>query len=479
MHALIGHNGSGKSTLIKVLAGYHHADPGASVFLDGQPTTFDSLGHRGHGSGTRLNFVHQDLGLVLELDTIDNLALHGGFARTRLGRVRWREQQRRARELMAPFAVGFDIHQPLSKVTPVERTIVAVAGALQGWSSDHGVLVLDEPTAVLPPHEVGRLFEIIRGLRERGAGILYVSHRLDEVFELADRVTVLRGGQRVIARPVEGLTKQELVVHMLGDEARAHYRADLAPASKASAVLEVRGLTGRFLRGASFAVYPGEVLGVAGLPIDGRDELPRLITDARRAAVAGSVRMPDVSTDWVDVDSWRGDGLVILPPDRAREGILSPMSVGENLSLSSLDRFGPTGRLDKAAEREFVNEWIDRMTVITSGPDAPITTLSGGNQQKVLFGRVLAVEPRVLVMCEPTAGVDIGARQAIYELVAEQVRQGLSVIVSSSDVGDLEALCTRVIVLHGGVVVGELEGDLLNEHELLHAMEGAEPEVAA
>jgi ribose transport system ATP-binding protein len=472
VHALVGHNGSGKSTLIKVLAGYHAPDPGATVYLDGHEVTFDELAHGRHGSDTRINFVHQDLGLVLELNTIDNLALHGGFARTRFGRVHWREQRRRARQLMAPFDRTFDVTQLLSKVTPVERTIVAVAGALQGWITGHGVLVLDEPTAVLPPKEVGRLFEIVRGLRARGAGILYVSHRLDEVFELADRVTVLRNGRRVITSDVDGMTKQQLVEHMLGDEAKAHYRADLSAASGRPVELEVRGLAGRYLRGASFTVHQGEVLGVAGLPADGRDELPRLITDAARSALAGWVRMPAVSDRWVDVRSGNGDGVVLLPPDRAREGIISPMSVGENLSLSSLGAFSSLGRLVRGKERRFVRQWVSRMTVTATGPDAPITTLSGGNQQKVLFGRVLAIEPRVLVLCEPTAGVDIGARQAIYELVAAQVRSGLSVVVASSDVSDLEALCTRVIVLRDGVVTDELAGDELTEYHLLHAMEG-------
>jgi ribose transport system ATP-binding protein len=457
-----------------VLAGYHSPDPGATVHLDGNPVSFSEVAHGRHGSDTRVNFVHQDLGLVLELDTIDNLALHGGFARTRFGRVHWREQRRRARRLMAPFASNFDINVPLSKVTPVERTIVAVAGALQGWNTGHGVLVLDEPTAVLPPGEVARLFGIIRGLRERGAGILYVSHRLDEVFELADRVTVLREGRLVATCDVSDLTKQQLVHYMLGEEAPEHYHARIPEAGGEPVELEVRGLTGRYLRGISFAVRRGEVLGVAGLPADGRDELPRLITDESRRALAGSVRMPAVLDEWVDIRSWHGDGVVLLPPDRAREGILETMSVAENLSLSSLARFGGPGRLALGQERRFVREWIGKMTVKTSSPDALIRTLSGGNQQKVLFGRVLAVEPRVLVMCEPTAGVDIGARQAIYELVAAQVRQGLSVMVTSSDVGDLEALCTRVIVLREGVVIAELEGDQLTEYHLLHAMEGAE-----
>jgi ribose transport system ATP-binding protein len=480
VHALVGHNGSGKSTLIKVLAGYHHPDPGGAVRLDGYEVSFPDLAHGRHGHAARLSFVHQDLGLVLELNTIDNLAMHGGFARTNYGRVKWREQARRARQLMAPFGLAdLDVTAPLAKATPVERTVVAIAGALQGWSDAGGVLVLDEPTAVLPPGEVGRLFDIVRDLRRRGAGVLYVSHRLDEIFELADRVTVLRNGELVATRPVDGLTKQELVELMLGAEAKADYRADLGGAERDDVVLDVEGLSGRFLRNVSLQVRRGEVLGIAGLPEDGRDELPRLITDHAPAATSGRIRLRSRGEDWSRVADWNDTGCVLLPPDRGKLGIISAMTVGENLSLATLGRFGNRASLDRNAERRFARDWIGRLDVKTSGVDAPITTLSGGNQQKVLFGRVLAIEPEVLVMCEPTAGVDIGARQAIYELIAAQVRNGLSVVLATSDVGDLQAVCTRVLVLREGVVAGELSGGELTEVELLKAMEGVDSEVTA
>jgi ABC-type sugar transport system ATPase subunit len=474
VHALVGHNGSGKSTLVKVLAGYHHPDPGLSVTLDGEAAELTDLGHGEHGGRARLSFVHQDLGLVLELSTIDNLALHGGFSRTRYGRVRWRQQAEQARTLMAPFGIDFDISEPLSRATPVERTIVAIAGALQAWDSSGGVLVLDEPTAVLPPHEVGQLFSIVKELRAGGAGILYVSHRLDEIFELADRVTVLRNGRKIATRPVAELSKQQLVELMLGEEADAEYRAPIVARPKAAPLLEVQNLCGRFLRGVSFTLHEGEVLGVAGLPVDGRDELPRLLTDAAATATNGSVRLPQHAERWVDITRWRGDGVALLPPDRAREGVIGAMSVGENLSLSTIGRFQTAGRLDHRREARFVESWIDQLRVKTASAASPIATLSGGNQQKVLLGRALAIEPNVLVMCEPTAGVDIGARHAIYELIAGQVQRGLGVLVASSDVGDLQALCTRVLVLREGIVVRELEGETLNEYELIHAMEGLE-----
>jgi ribose transport system ATP-binding protein len=477
VHALVGHNGSGKSTLIKVLSGYHTADPGAQAYLDGEAVEFAAIGHGRHGQAARVSFVHQDLGLVLELNAIDNLALHGGFTQSRMGRIKWRQQARTAKRLMAPFARDFDINKPLSQATPVERTIVAIAGALQGWESGAGgVLVLDEPTAVLPPGEVGRLFKIVRDLRASGAGIIYVSHRLDEIFELADRVTVLRNGVKVATSPVKGMTKNQLVHQMLGVEMEPDYRAPVPENLSNRPALQVQNLCGRYLRGTTFTLLQGEVLGVAGLPDSGRDELPRLLTDQSRYAVTGKVRLGNAL--WTEITDWNPRRVALLPPDRGREGIVGPMSVAENLSLSVLHQFGPPVRFNHRHERRFVGTWIGKLGVKTASPASGILTLSGGNQQKVLFGRVLAREPEVLVLCEPTAGVDIGARHQIYDLVAAQVNTGLSVLITSSDVGDLVALCTRVLVLHAGVVGAELSGDQLTEHQLVAAMEGLESEAA-
>jgi len=475
IHALVGHNGSGKSTLIKVLSGYHSPDSGGQAWLDGEPVDMTQLGHGTHGAAGRLSFVHQDLGLVLEMNAIDNLALRGGFARTRLGRVKWREQNQAARRLMAPFAVDFDFHQPLSKATPLERTIVAIAAALQGWDSHGGVLVLDEPTAVLPPGEVHRLFKTVRALRDNGAGIVYVSHRLDEIFGLCDRVTVLRNGKEVATRDVTALSKGELVHLMLGVEMEPEYRAPV-PKARTEPLLEVRSLAGVYLRNTTFTLNRGEVLGIAGLPDSGRDELPRLLTDRSSMAYGGEVRVAGPSPQWTALSAWRNDAVALLPPDRGREGIISPMTVRENLTLSVLNRFGTPFRLDHHKERAFAAGWINRLSIKTAGASSGVMTLSGGNQQKVLFGRTLARDPEVLVLCEPTAGVDIGARHAIYDFVADEVRRGLSVIVASSDVGDLLALCTRILVLKDGVVAREMSAAGLTEHQLVHAMEGLESE---
>ena len=469
VHALVGQNGSGKSTLIKVLAGYHAPDPGARAELDGKP--FD-LGHAEDEAKERLRFVHQDLGLVLELNTMDNLALRHGFARGKSGRILWRRQERETGEVMARFGVGLDIHAPLAEATPVERTVVAIAAALQGWQGGRGLLVLDEPTAVLPHDEVERLYGFVGDVRRAGTSVLYVSHRMDEIFDLADRVTVLREGKVVAVLPVAELDHSRLASLIVGQDVDPDYHAPVVVRPDAPVALEVRDLVGRWLRGVDLDVHRGEILGVAGLAGAGIHELPYAISGHAPFAVSGRIRMPAQSDRWLDIDEIEGFDIPVVPHERAREGVIAEFSVRENLSLSVLDKLGRPGKLARREERSVVRRWIEKLGIVTAGQDAPISELSGGNQQKVVIARCLVREPEVLVLCEPTAGVDIGARVAIYDLIAALSKEGLTVVVASSDLGDLLAMCTRVVVLRGGRVSDELSAEGLTEHVLVSAMEG-------
>lgn len=468
IHALVGQNGSGKSTLIKVLAGYHHADPGARAWINGEPVDLASVvQHRHH----RLRFVHQDLGLFLELSAVDNLALRSEFTTDRLRRIRWRAQQEVTRELLGRFGLDLDLSKPLAEATPVQRTVVAIAAALVGWEGGPGLLVLDEPTAVLPPHDVERLLEIIKTVRERGTSILYVSHRLDEVLRIADRVTVLRGGRVVATRPVPGLDAQALAELMVGSDVDAGYRAGLTVTPDSAVVLRARNLRSRFMAGVDLELREGEVLGVAGLPGSGRDELPYALAGALPGAT-GEVAL--AGGEWVPVRKSATFDIPIVPADRGREAVIREFSVAENLTLSVVKSFSRFGLLRRHPERAVVRDWISAIAVKTSGPDALITTLSGGTQQKVMMARCLARDPRVLMLCEPTAGVDVGTRQAIYEFIASRARAGLSIVVSSSDTGDLLAICTRVLVMCNGSVVRELAAAEIDEQSLIHAMEETE-----
>jgi ABC-type sugar transport system ATPase subunit len=466
VHALIGQNGSGKSTLIKTLAGYHHADPGARAELGGEPFAI------GHDVPDTLRFVHQDLGLVHELNAMDNLALRGGFISGVAGRVRWRQQEQETHRLLERFGVELDIHQPLAQATPVQRTIVAIVGALQGWHGGEGVLVLDEPTALLPHEEVERLFELVREVKRAGTSVLYVSHRLGELFEIADRVTVLRAGRVVTTKSMQGVNGRELASLMVGEDVDPDYRAPSASRPDAPAVLELRDVHGHRLRGLDLDVHKGEILGIAGLAGTGMNELPYVIAGCAPYPVTGRLRMPQRSDAWLDVADAAQLDVPIVPADRGRQGIVAEFAVRENLTLSILGRLGRRGKLGLREERAVVERWAERLGVVSAGPDALISTLSGGNQQKVVVARCLAREPELLVLAEPTAGVDIGTRVAIYDLVARLAREGLTVVVSSTDLGDLMAMCTRVIVLRDGRVGAELGADGLTEHALVSAMEG-------
>jgi ABC-type sugar transport system ATPase subunit len=468
VHALVGQNGSGKSTLIKTLAGYHAPDPGAEAELSGEPFAL------GHDVPDGLRFVHQDLGLVMELNAMDNLALRGGFARGHGGRVLWREQERETRRVLARFGVELDIHRPLAQATPVERTVVAIAAALQGWHGGEGLLVLDEPTAVLPHDEVERLFAMVREVQRAGTSVLYVSHRLDEIFELADRVTVLRAGRVVTTEDVADVDPRGLASLMVGEDVDPDYRAPVGVRPDAPVVLELRDVAGHRLRGVDLDVHRGEILGIAGLAGAGVLELPYVIAGCAKHPATGRMRTPHRSDEWHDVADAERLGIPLVPADRAREAVIAEFGVGENLSLSVLGRLGRRGRLGLRAERELVERWTERLGVVAAGPDALISTLSGGNQQKVVVARCLVRDPDLLVLCEPTAGVDIGTRVAIYDLIAGLSRDGLTVVVSSSDVGDLLAMCTRVAVLRDGQVAAELGGDGLTQHALVRAIEGEE-----
>jgi ribose transport system ATP-binding protein len=467
IHAVVGQNGSGKSTLIKVLAGFHRADGGANFALNGDDAHADQV-------SDALRFVHQDLGLIAELSAAENLALRGTFAAhglTGFRRQRWEAGE--TRRLLRPFGLGyFDVTRPVAETSMVERTIVALAAAVGDWHpTERGVLVLDEPTAVLPPKEARLLLDLVKEIRATGASVIYVSHRLDEVVEISDRVTILRNGRRVATRPSAQTSKAELIQLMVGADVDPDFSLERAPDDIGAAVLEAEGIAGRFLKDASFKVHEREVLGIVGLPDSGRDELPRLLADGPSLASGGRVRLQSGGNQWSDLTTWRHPGIVLLPPDRSRHGVVAEMSGTENLSLSALRSLRARSAISRRREGALVSMWVQRLGIM-GDIASPVQVLSGGNQQKVVLARCLATNPEVLLLCDPTAGVDVGARQAIYEFIGTEVDDGLAVIVASSDISDIQALCSRVLVLREGVVAGELIGEDITELALVRAMEG-------
>jgi ribose transport system ATP-binding protein len=478
VHGLVGQNGSGKSTLIKVLAGYHEPDPGAEIYVAGKPV---ASRHGFSPSDYNMRFVHQGLGLVDEFNAVDNIALSGGYVTTTRGRIRWRSQARRARELLATVGVDLDVWQPVGTFAAVERTAVAIARALASGRPGSGLLVLDEPSVALSPSEIERLLGIVRGVADTGVAVLYVSHYLDEVLQVAKRVTVLRNGQLVITRDVAGLDKRELIRLMIGGEIQSYRRGGGAGGGTsnqmARPVLSVTNLTGRELRGLSFDLHRGEILGVAGTLGSGRTELPLALAGAARDC-SGKILVADAEPRQHSPRSMKDLGVVLVPGDRHRQGSIAEFTVSENTTLARLEAFRRRGTLRHGLERHYTSEWIDQLDVRPPSPDAAFSSLSGGNQQKVVLGKWLGTNPTVLVLDEPTSGVDVGARATIYDIVRAQATAGLGVIVCSSDTTELAELSDRVIVLRAGEIAAELPGSALDEASILHAMEDQEDAVA-
>jgi len=459
--AVLGHNGSGKSTLVKVLAGVYQADPGAVVEV--RDAEGQILG--GPAAREELHFIHQDLGLVDILNTVENLGL--GVRGRGLAPVRRAAERRHAQELIAQFGVDFDVSVPVGALSPAQRAIVAIARALDGWTRPDNVLVLDEPTTALHGDEVQVLFEAIRRIAASGAGVVFISHRLDEVLALADRVVVLRDGRVVADEPTAGLDHDQLVALIVG-RAVAELTV-LAQDSAAESVLTVTGLCGAEINDVSLCLRAGEIVGVGGILGSGREQLAAMLFGAQhrsegRVEVGGAELVPDDTVAAIEA------GMAFLPADRRRGGAVMDMNVRENLTLPMLGPLRRTfGRLDSKAERNETRYWMHTVGLNPPNPEQPLKLFSGGNQQKVVLAKWLRAQPRVLLLDDPTQGVDVGAKAAIYELIIAARRNGAGVLLCSSDTKELVQLCDRVLVFNGGRVVSEVPRESLSEARLVRA----------
>jgi ribose transport system ATP-binding protein len=469
VHALLGGNGSGKSTLIKVLAGVHRGDPGGTIRVAGETVASDAV-TPAWASRAGLRFVHQDLGLFDGLSVAENVFAGRPYPRRR-GRIDWRRTRRQAAEVLARLETDVAPERPLAGLRPAERTLVAIARALHcGEGEQRSVLVLDEPTAPLPGHEVDVLLEAVRRLAASGEAIVYVSHRLDEVLSVSDRVTVLRDGHRVAERPVAGLDEATLVGDIVGASLDRVY-PEMPPPRVGEAVLSVRGLRAGPVRDVSFDLAPGEVLGIGGLVGSGRTTLLELLFGARprdggevrvdgRAARLGSPR-----------DAMRA-GLAYVPEDRARDSAFLDLGIPENMSAADPARYWRGGRFRHRREREDARADVEALDIRAPSLGAPLLQLSGGNQQKVVLDRWLRRRTRVLLLDEPTQGVDIASRAEIYQQVRRAVADGAAAILVSSDFEELAHVSDRVLVLAGGRVVAECEGDVTRDWVTRQAYQG-------
>ncbi|MBL1106531.1 sugar ABC transporter ATP-binding protein [Streptomyces sp. 5-8] len=464
--ALLGPNGAGKSTLIKVLAGVHRADAG-QVTVDGHP-----LGS--HAAARAMAFIHQDLGLVDWMTVAENIALGIGYHR-RAGLISWRRTRERCAAALGTVAGHLDPAAPVAGLTPAERSLVAIARAL---ASRAGLIVLDEPTARLPAADRARLFHVLHALRERGHGLLYVSHRLDEVYEVADAFAVLRDGRLVSHGTLADHSPGRLVHDIVGAEPARH-RLATSPADDDPAVLTLDGVRTAGAGPVGLEIRAGEVLGLVGLSGAGHMDLGRALAGTRplidgRVLLGGRPYRPGSVADAVRL------GVGFVPGDRQREGCAAELTVRENLLANPRADGLPALRwIAPRRERAEAAGLIERFSVRPRDSEAPIGTLSGGNQQKVMIGRWLRVGLRLLILEEPTASVDIGAKAAVYRLLDEALATGLAVLLVSTDFEEVAGVCRRALVFVRGSVTAELSGPALTVAGLTRAASAMPPSKTA
>jgi ABC-type sugar transport system ATPase subunit len=463
VHALLGENGSGKSTLIKCLAGFHEPDPGAVIEVDGR--AFEAAATTAaaeHG----LVFVHQDLGLIPTLSVTENFAICRRYDTRMLARVDWSAARSAAtRALTALGHPELPVDAPVGRLPVASQTIVAIARALATAEDDARVLVLDEPTAALPEAEAERLFDAVRQVAAHGVAVLYVSHRLEEILRIADRATVLRDGRRIDTVEVPGLKVGDLVRLIVGRAVGPVGRERSAARAAGEELLEVSGLSGHRLRGVSFQVRRGEIVGVAGMLGSGRSELARMLFGAQ-VPTGGEIRLNGVRATLRSPREAVRRRIALIPEDRRREGGVLDMDITKNLTLPSLPRFWRGARLATAAERSTVSRLIDTYRVRPAAPGRLFRNLSGGNQQKVVIAKWLDTEPDLIVFDEPVQGVDVGAREEIFRLVDQAAARGAGVLLISSEIDEMLALADRVLVLRDGRLTHELDAAATSAHEV-------------
>lgn len=459
--ALAGENGAGKSTLMKILSGALHPDSG-QILVDEQPVTFhtpqDAMAYN-------IRMIYQEMNLIRDLTVAENLFLVD--EKKKYGRLLTSKKKMiaDARAFLGEMGLNIDPSVPVSNLAVAEQQMVEISKSLV---KEVKLLIMDEPTAALNKEETDQLFDQIRRLKQKGISVIYISHRIDEIFQLADRIVVLRDGQLVLEESIADVTQDQIVTSMVGKQLENFYPKE-HNADSSITQFEVKGLTREpYFRDVSFHIAKGEVLGVSGLLGSGKTELLKALfgdlkVDSGTMAVNGKTIKVKKPMEAIK------QGISYLTADRKQEGLIMDLSIYHNLSLSSLKQFiGGLGLVNRKKEQQVSDQFIEQVNVKASSPHLTVRSLSGGNQQKVVFGRWMMTHPIVFIMEEPTRGVDVGAKSEIYRVMNDLTEQGISILMVSSDIPELVAMSDRVIVLREGQMIQELNGESITQHNILH-----------
>ena len=443
IHGLVGENGAGKSTLIKVLAGIYQPNKG-EIILDGKPCRFNSpIEARRAG----ISVVHQEIKLAEPLSVAENMFL--GNVQLKNGLVDWKGMRRRAREIVEDLGMDIDINAQVSSLTVAKKQIVEIMHAINNNSR---ILIMDEPSAVLTDRELEVMFRIVKQLRDEGITIIYISHRLDEIFGLCSNVSVLRDGCHIDTIPVASVDRQGLINMMVGREMGQEYPKEVG--NVGGTILEVKNLSRGILQDISFEVKSGEVFGISGLVGAGRTELARAILGIDKPE-SGEVYVRGKKVHYRTFAAIR-DGLGLIPEDRKLQGLVQIMSVKRNTTLVNMKRVLRAGVISSSLEEKLSKEYADKLHVVTPSMETEVQYLSGGNQQKVVIAKWLFQNSEILFLDEPTRGIDVGAKAEIYRLINRMAKEGKTIIMISSEMPELLGMCDRIMVMHEGHKMGEL-----------------------
>ena len=456
IHALMGENGAGKSTLMKVMTGLHEQDEG-DILIDGQPRQFK---HPKEAESAGIAFIHQELNILPDLSVTENLFL-GRELTGPFGLIKQQEMNRRAREYLAELNVFLDVDQLARNLSVGQQQMIEIAKALM---TDAQVIVMDEPTAALTDREIKALFAVSRALREQGVSIIYISHRMEEIFELCDRITVLRDGQSISTRMIRETSFEETVRDMVGREIGERYPK--REANIGDVVLEVDGLVGNRFHNVSFNVRAGEIVGFSGLMGAGRTEVMRALFGADHHQ-AGVIKLKGKAIRIKTPSDAIKHGIAFLTEDRKGEGLLLDFSLRENLSLPTLGQRTKVTVISKKQEEAFAETYLQKLHVKHHSMEQKVKSLSGGNQQKIVLGKWLGVKPDVLILDEPTRGVDVGAKKEIYNIMCDLAEAGVAIILVSSDLPEVLGMSDRIVVMREGVVTGTVPKEEATQEKVM------------